>query len=242
MSEPAPPFTPDPQAEKARRKRAPGWVWLILALGVILVAALIFVTVSYLLPADSHSSNEPSQSAPSISKGPPTAESTEPPAPAPIVLPSCEILLPEMYSVSAELASTLPEAEIQYGDIGLDRFSTQFGPAAQAALGASTQSQGCGFPTNLESGIWLYTMELPAESRQVFLSVLSADSDFVESTNGGAQVFTWEEALEGGHWASTLTTHAFMGDVWIASYGPMPPETHLPTVTAAILAANTGLG
>lgn len=233
-----------PAREAAQRRRIPAWVWLLVALGVILIAALIVATVAYLIPANSQGNAVKPQSkpTPAASEQPPPTETTEKAAPLPIVLPSCDILLPERYAIAAEFSARFPESEIKYGNFGFDRFPTQFGPATQTALSSAIQSQGCNYPSNMESGISLYTMELPAAPREAFIAALRADGDFVETSSGGAQVFVWEEELEGGHWFSAFTTHAFVGDVWIASYGPNPPETHMPIATAAILTANPELG
>lgn len=246
MSEYAPYVDPDPQgeqAEPAKRKRMPGWVWILLALCVILAAALIFVTVNYLAPANSRSDTGQSQPAPSTSEKTPPAETTKPSAPAPIVLPTCEQLLPDAFTRAAALSARLPEAEIRYGDVGFDRFPEHFGPATQTALNQTSQSLGCGYPDSLESYIHAYVSELSGAAKDTFLEALRADGDFVESTIGKAQVFVWEDPLEeGGHWASAFTVHAFVGDVWVVGYGNRPAEDYIPTATAAILAANPGLG
>lgn len=229
-----------PSAEPPARSRTPKWVWWVVPAGAILVAALVFVTVAFLLPKSSPDP-QPNRPGPTPSAPQPTTE-PEPPAAAPIVIPECPQLNPEAWASAEETTARYSSVEMRYGDIGTADFSTGFGPAAQAALSQSINARGCTYPFGMETGLRVYTAELSGAPRDAFLAQLRADGDFVESTSGAAQVFVWEQTDIGGHWGVSYTLHAFIGDVWIATYGPYPPEMFTPSTIAAILAANPTLG
>ena len=244
-------LAPAASPPEKQRKRLPAWAWLVIALGLLLVAALIAATVYFLMPSQGGASDtaepKPSATQSTPSKTPKPSTSTTPsPLPsatpaAPVTLPGCSTLLPERYARAADLAARWPSSEIKYNDFGDHRFAEHFGPAAQAALGSATKMIGCGYPASMETYTHLYVSELPAPARQTFIDTLRADGDFVEQQMGKAQVFVWQAPVEGGHWTAAYTAHAFVGDVWVAGYGSDPVESYMPTVLDAILAANPTL-
>ncbi len=229
-----------PQAPReAQRRRPPIWVWLIVASLAMLIAAIVFATIVYLLPAE-NGADAPTATPSTTKTQPSPTQTSEPPAPAPapapIVLPSCETLWPERYAISKAYAESYP-SEILFDDIGDYRFADRFGPAAQTALSQATQLRSCVYVTNSETFIQASTSELKGAPKEALIAALRADGDFVESTLDGAQVFEWKKQ-ENGHWDYTITTHSFIGDVWIAGFGPQPAADYVPQLSAAILAAN----
>ena len=226
----------------AGRRQPPGWVWLVIALIAILVVAGIAVAATLL----SRGSDDPAATAP------PSSGTTEQPddegdeetggEPAVIVIPDCAALNPAAQKIADETTAASPDIEWRAGDVGLDGFSDVFGPAAQAALAASDKARGCSYPFHLEAGLRLYAAELGGAPREALLEALRADGDFAESSEGPAQLFVWREAMEGGHWEAAYTVHLFIGDVWVAMYGPSEPQEFAPSTIDAILAANPQLG
>lgn len=222
------------------------WVWLIVALGAILLTALVLISLKFLLPQ--LSATKPGNSpGPAATATPDPAdaakgEEQEPPpseALMPIVLPSCEALWPERYAVAKAYAESYP-SEILFDDIGDYRFSERFGPAAQSALAANTQLRGCVYVANSETFVQTHVTEISPETKQALIDALRADADFVESSIEGTQVFQWQRA-EAAHWEYAYTAHAFIGDVWIASFGPQPASDFVPQLAASILSANPTL-
>lgn len=225
----------------AGRRQPPGWVWPVIALIAILVVAGIAVAATLL----SRGSDEPAATTP------PSSGATERPdegdqetggEPAVIVIPDCAALNPAAQKIADETTAASPDIEWRAGDVGLDGFSDVFGPAAQAALAASDKARGCSYPFHLEAGLRLYAAELGGAPREAFLEALRADGDFAESSDGPAQLFVWRKTMEGGHWEAAYTVHLFVGDVWVAMYGPSEPQEFAPSTIEAILAANPQLG
>ena len=231
-----------PGSSPGRRKR-PRWVWLVVALLAVLLAAGGFAAGAYLLPA--RSSTPPSTEASGSNTSPAPSKTASPTqaaeqAPAPIVLPDCETLWPERYARAKVYAEGYP-SEILFDDIGDTRFSERFGPAAQTALSQGTQVRGCVYVVHSENFIQTHVTELAGAPKEEFVAALRADGDFTESNVNGALVFEWQKN-DGAHWDYVYTTHSFIGDVWIAGYGPQPATDYVPTMTAAILEANPTLG
>lgn len=242
---PAPHTPPAPQSATPPRKRMPAWAWAILASVALLIAAIVFVTVVYLLPSPSqqHSTSNPGTTTEQPEKPGDKTEPTttdQPKVPAAIVLPTCEELIPDAYARAVALVERLPQVDIRFDDVGDQRFAEHFGPAAQTALSQSTQLRGCGYPDSLESYIHVYTSEFTGSPKEAFIAALRADGDFVESTINGAQVFVWTEQLD-GEWYAAYTVHAFIGDVWIAGFGNRAADEYVPPAVAAILKANPTL-
>lgn len=230
--------------QEAQRKRPPFWVWLIVASCAILVAAIAFVTVVLPMSKAAQDTSDASDTPkPAATSEPSATEPAEPStaAPAAIVLPDCETLWPERYARAKELSDSYPQGGIQYDNFGDHRFSEHFGPAAQTAFTQTTQMRGCGYPSSLETYTDSYLSELSGAPRDALISALRADGDFVESQDGAAQLFVWEEPHEGGHWYAGYTVHLFIGDVWVAGYGGDPATEYVPQLTAAILEANPTL-
>lgn len=240
---------PTPGAEHVPTKRRPPiWAWLIVASCTLLVAAIVFATVVFLMPGASRDSTAPSsEQKPAATAAPPATDAADmtpadmtPAEPAPIVLPSCETLWPERYARAKVYAEGYP-SEILFDDIGDARFSERFGPAAQTALSQGTQVRGCVYVVHSENFIQTHVTELVGAAKETFVAALRADGDFTESIVNGALVFEWQKN-DGAHWDYVYTTHSFIGDVWIAGYGPQPATDYVPTMTAAILEANPTLG
>lgn len=237
----AQPVPPAP-AQEAQRKKPPFWVWLIVASCTILIAAIALATVMLLRPGAAQDSSDASdRPEPAVTTEPSKGEPAEPStaAPAAIVLPSCEALWPERYAVAKAYAENYP-SEILYDDIGDYRFSDRFGPAAQSALSQGAQTRGCVYVTNSETFIQTNVTELAGASKEALLAALRADGDFVESSADGVLIFEWKQ-LQNGHWDYAYTTHAFIGDVWIAGYGPQPAADYVPQLTSVIIEANPTL-
>lgn len=221
------------------------WVWLIVALGAILLTALVLISLKFLLPQLSSAKPE-TIPGPAATATPDPADAAKdeelPPSealPTPIVLPSCEALWPERYAVAKAYAESY-SSEILFDDIGDYRFSERFGPAAQSALAANTQLRGCVYVANSETFVQTHVTEISPETKQALIDALRADADFVESSIEGTQVFQWQRA-EAAHWEYAYTAHAFIGDVWIASFGPQPASDFVPQLAASILSANPTL-
>ena len=226
--------------QETQRNRMPAWAWALIAAVTIPIAVLAFVTAVYWAPNSSQPS--PASTTTSAADQPdpaPEPTVTEQPVAAPITLPDCETLWPERYAVAKAYAENYP-SEILYDDIGDYRFADRFGPAAQAALSQAAQVRSCVYLTNSETFIQTSTTELKGASKEALLAALRADADFVESTIDGAQVFEWRK-YDNGHWEYAITTHTFLGDVWIAGFGPQPATDYVPQLLGSILAANPTL-
>lgn len=205
---------------------------------VVVIALLVWVLVTQVF-ASGTEEVEPAK--PVTSTKPTTTPTTEPAAP--IVLPSCEALNPQEAAIDAEARARYAEMEFDpLSDVtDFDKFSVWFGPAAVDALSNAVQSRECVYVRNVETFLATEMMELRDTDKGALIEKLRADSDFVESTVDGATVFTWHQVSNEGHWGESNTVHAFIGNVWYASFGPWPVEDSLPISIASIRAANPTL-
>ena len=207
---------------------------------VIVIALLVWVLVTQVFAGDTNEVTPPKP----VTTTKPTKPTTEPEKPAaPIVLPSCEALNPQEAAIDAEARARY--AAMEHDPLSevtpFQKFPDRFGPAAVDALSGAVQSRECVYVRNLETFLATALMEIREADKDAFLEKLRADSDFVESTVDGATVFTWKQVSDEGHWGESNTVHAFIGNVWYASFGPWPVEDSLPTSIASIRAANPTL-
>ncbi|MDI6022768.1 hypothetical protein QBL02_04345 [Leucobacter sp. UT-8R-CII-1-4] len=217
-------------------------VWIFAGIGaVVVVALLIWVLVTQVFAGDTNEVTPPKP----VTTTKPTKPTTEPEKPAaPIVLPSCEALNPDGYAAGLEVTKRYAEqgmTDVTTGETDFSKFTLRFGPAAQAALDETIQSQACIYPIHSEAFSLNYTSELPSAAQQTLIAALSADGDYVESTVNGAAVYTWHNPEFDGAYTSTFTVHVFLGDVWFASSGPAVEDLTTAPALAAIRAANPTL-
>lgn len=226
-------FQPESAAPR-QGGRPKWWLWLLIAL---LVLGLGGGAAAILL------NQNQAPEAPQQTSEPETPEPSEQPVatpPAPLVIPGCAEANPRAYQVSEEALAD--DENLSASEIGLERFSSDFGPAAQAAMAGSTQMRGCLYPFDYEFGIWQYTAEIDEAVREPLLAALVADADFVESQVGPARVFSWRDVpAQPVHWDEIYTTHIFAGDAWVAVYGPYPPAEFTASIVDGLVAANPHL-
>lgn len=232
--------SPQPPDTPTTKKQPPKWVWVVVAAVAILVCALIVATV-WLLASRPADAPEPSTTPPTLEQ-PEVTEEPEPETPAAIVIPGCEALSPTAFGFAEEAVAQYADIGMRYGEIDLAALDYIFGPAAHAALDASSQAQNCTYPFHLEAGLTVFAAQLPADARDTFVAALEGDSDYVMSTSGPAELHVWHEPLEEAHWDAAYTVHGFIGDVWFATYGPAEPEQFTPEIIDAIVAANPQYG
>lgn len=170
----------------------------------------------------------------------PTPTPTPTPEPEPVVFPECTALNATAEQEQAEFFATGLADLVKDRARETDRAAfTEFtGPSAQLAAESAVQHRACLWILYITAGLTEYAAELPAAPRDAFIAALR-DSDYVESTNGPATVFTHKVVKPGAERPFTVS-HIFIGEVWLTLIGDGALQYDHASIDA-ILAVNPGL-
>lgn len=217
------------------------WAWVLVALIALLLFIGSAVVTAWLISqsADQQTGNTQPQKDVSPSETPTPPATTEPSAPAALVIPSCEMLNPAAQKLTDQMLAKYPDRDIVHGEQPVDRVSDVLGPAANTALGKATKTRVCAYPFHYEAGLYQLVSELSGAPKDSLVAAVRGDKDFISSTRGPAQIYVWKQTLSDGHWGTAYTTHVFLGDFWVAMYGPTDEFTN--SAIDALLAANPQL-
>lgn len=218
----------------------PWWVWLLVPVLATLAVAAIVLTASFLM----RGSGQPPPETPASPRPIPTTEPAPAPAPEPApatTIPDCATLHPVAQQASDEALAQFGADAFSPppGEVGRTEFDQQFGPVAQRTMDRATDTRGCLYIFSFHDGLSQYVSVVPPGDQLELVQALQADADFVQSTVGPAQLYSWADEIEG--FGSSHTIHAFIGDVWIASVTSTEPAAAMAPVIDAMVAANPKL-
>lgn len=237
---------PGEQSAQAAGRRQPPWIIIAVAIAVLLIALGVWLgAVLGKSSAVSNPTPSPTESTPAETEQPSDEPTTEAPTPSTpptaLVVPGCAQLNPPLQQINDATVNRSPGVQWHVGEVDFNEFPMVFGPSAQTALSAAEKQRACVYAYNLEAGEDLYVSVLTGAPRETLLAALKADGDFVETTTGPAKIYSWHQTNLEGHWGESYTAHMFIGDLWVASYGPTNPNGFLPDTIDALVAANPQL-
>lgn len=235
--------TAAPRATQATRPTMASHATRALRVVGICAAAALTLAGCAAAPQAAAPAREPAATAPGPVATPtpgPTPTPTPTPTPEPLVFPECTALNAVAEQEQAEFFATGLAELVKDRPRETDRAAfTEFtGPSAQLAANAAVQHRACLWVLYITAGITEYAAELPAAPRDAFIAALR-DSDYVESTNGPATVFTHRVFKPGAERPFTVS-HIFMGEVWLTLIGDGALQYEQASIDA-MLAANPGL-
>lgn len=224
-------------------------IWAIV-IGAVVLVALAIVTVLIVLrsaglmlaPGAPNPTSAPAPTAAAQQSTEPEVQpAPTPAAPPPTVLPDCATINPFAQQENDKFVAATGNAGGR--EVGRENFELNFGPVAQSTMALTTETRGCGYIFSFHDGYGQYVSIIPAADQAALRQAVEADADFVENQYRGVTYFAWTRALEGDFLQGNhYTTHAFVGDVWIASSGSGAPDIMLPPLVDAMLEANPHLG
>lgn len=180
---------------------------------------LMFAGVSLsLLLAGCTSNGDPEAPAPSSTEEAPaeTSGETEPAEAAPLEIPDCETLNPFLYEQSVAFQNENPTAAGP-SEADLEWFNEFTGDAAQTAMDAAEQVQGCQYPVHIEMSAFEWVAEISTEDQAPFIEELRADDAITEESAGGALVFSLA-VPDGVVQEEVSVTYVFAGNTWITVF------------------------
>ncbi len=236
-----PPLVPQPPlAPQPPKKGPPWWVWLLVAVLAILVISAVALTAFFFLRgAEQPADDEPAPTSPVQTTEPAPTPTPEPAAAT--TIPNCATLHPVAQQASDEVVAQFGADAFSPppGEVGRAEFDQQFGPVAQRTMDKASDMRGCLYIFSFHDGLYQYVSVVSPNDQLELVQALQADADFVQSTIGSAQLYSWGDEVEG--FGTYYTIHTFIGDVWIAAVTSTEPTAAMTPVVDAMVAANPSL-
>lgn len=168
---------------------------------------------------------------------------TPTPTPEPVVQTTtisrnCRANNPSLTHRIDEFAATYPQYDWTIEETDMGEFERLALPTSQATMAQTTDRFGCWYKASFEQFVVQYNTILPVEQQQVLKDALVAGGAIKTQTVGGSDRFDWGS---GGNSISDMNySQAFIGDVWIVSYG-FGVETYIDSAIEAVISQNPHL-